>query len=530
MILAIFVCASFIPAALVNAQVADFQVAATPTHVSIGTDGTAHFVIKVISVSGFSGLVQLAVTGLSTQYQSYASFRPGTLQLAANGVAYSVLTLTIGYQSVFNSVNSIGAIKFDVTGTGNGVTRSTPLAVDIFYGDQSTVQLTDVTLGLQPNIIQTSASVTQSQNVALQLTITSGATTMLGQTLFIATLQTYDIPNGLFITFDRNTLDIIAGQTTTVTMNVLMAPAFVQNGGTFMYAIGITAFMQQPLTSRYLSYQNFILSKDTVLTIIVPPAFNVGVSPTILNVLVGGPSQQLGIAITPTSSGLTDPIVLSAHGLPAGLLATFQTNPLIPNGLQTLSTKLIIQAPSSTWPTTATVQITAQAAGITSSANVSLTIQPEGDYTIVADQTTLGFTGAGQSKTVTLTITPQNGFSSTINMSVLNLPTGFTASFSTTSVQVQQSTPITVIMTMIAGSNIQAGTYSVSVVGNTGVTATKSIALLVLVRAGVGEIWPIILVLVVVIALVSLIVFVGVPRGREVRRIPEKTGTPRLPP
>jgi len=529
----VIVSISLIPAIAVKAQTGDFQVSAQPSHATIGTDGTARFVIKVTSINGFSGAVQLAVTGLSQtgQSRSYASFQPGTLQLASNGQAYAVLTLTISTQYVTLATNTISTINFNVAATANGITTSVPLAADIFYGTQSNVQLADTGLTLQPNTIQTTATITQSQSATVQLTLTSGATTNLGQTVLTATIVGYDIPSGLLFTITPTTTNIVAGQTTTVTINLLMTPQFLQAGGTYIFAIGINALMQGPLLNAYTSYQNYFVSKDVPLTIIIPPAFSVAANPTIFNVLVGGPSQQLGIIVTPITSGLTDPIVLSVQGLPAGLIATFQNNPLTPNGLQPLSTNLVIQAPGSTFPTTTTITISATAAGVTNTATVSLTLQPQGDYSIQADQTILSFTGAGESKTITLTITPQNGFKSNINLTTINLPTGFTDSFSPTNLQVQQSSPITVILTIVAGPNIQPGTYSVSIVSTTGVSAAKNIPVTVLVRAGVGQIWPIVLIMVILIAVVSIIAFIGIPRGREVRRIPEQqTGVPSLPP
>jgi hypothetical protein len=475
----------------------------------------------------------MAVTGIaqSIQSQYYETFQPGTVQLTPNAVVYTVLTLTISYQYVTLTSDTIGTTNFDVTASANGITHSAPLSVDIFYGDQDTIQLSDVTLNLSPNIIQTTASVTQSQTATLQLSFRSDATTQTGQTLLAATLQAYDIPNGLLVTFTPTSVDIVAGQTETVTISLLMTPTFLQTGATFIFAIGINALMENALLSDYSSYQTYFVSKIATLTIIIPPAFNIQANPAELNVLVGGSSTQLGVVVTPITSGLTDPIVLSVQGLPAGIIATFQTNPLIPNGLQPLSTNLVLQAPPTTFPVVTTLIITATAAGISNTATVSLTLQPEGDYTIQADQTTLDFTGSGQSVTVTLTITPENGFRSNINLTALNLPSGFTATFSPANIQVQQAGPISVILTIVAGPNIQAGTYDVTIVSNTGVSAAKSLILTVLVRAGVGEIWPIVLVVVVVIAVVSLIAFVGMGRGREVRRIPGRPSDyPSLPP
>jgi len=532
--LVIVVSTSLIPAITVKAQTGDFQVSAQPSHASIGTDGTARFVVKVTSVNGFSGSVQLGVSGLSQigQSRSYASFQPSTLQLASNGQAYSVLTLTISTQYVTVVSNTISTINFAVTATANGITKTASLAADIFYGTQSTAQLADTALTLQPNTIQPTATITQSQSATVELTLTSGATTNLGQTVLTATVVGYDIPSGLLLTITPTTTNIVAGQTTTATINFLMTPQFLQAGGTYIFAIGINALMQGPLLNAYSSYQNYFISKAVPLTIIIPPAFSVAANPTIWNILVGGPAQQLGIIVTPITSGLTDPIVLSVQGLPGGLVASFQNNPLTPNGLQPISTNLVIQAPPSTFPTTATITISATAAGITNTATVILTLQPQGDYLIQTDQTILSFTGVGESKTITLTITPQNGFQSNINFTTLNLPTGFTATFSPANIQVRQSSPITVIVTIVAGPNIQPGTYSVSIVSGTGgVSPAKNIPITVLVRAGVGQIWPIVLVIVVLIAVVSIIAFIGIPRGREVRRIPEQQpGVPSLPP
>jgi hypothetical protein len=527
---------SLIPSGAVKAQTGDFLVSAQPAHASIGTDGTARFVVKVSSVNGFSGSVVLAVTGLSQTgvSRSYASFQPGTLTLASGGQAYSVLTLTISTQYVTLVSNTISTLNFNVAATGNGITHTIPLAADVFYGTQSTVQLADTALTLSPNTIQTTASITQSQTITVELTLTSGATTNLGQQVLSATVVGFDLPSGLLVTITPVTTNILAGQSVTVSINLLMTPQFLQAGGTYIFAFGINAIMQGPLLNAYSSYQNYFVSRAVPLTIIIPPAFTVTVNPTIFNVLVGGSSEDLGITITPTTSGLTDPIVLSVQGLPAGLITSFQANPLAPNGLQPVSTNLVVQAPSGTFPVTqATVTVSATSSGITNTATALLTLQPQGDYTITADQTLLSFTGAGQSKTVTLTITPENGFQSNINLTTLNMPVGFNVTFNPANIQIRQTTPITVLTTIVAGPNIQPGSYTPSLVSSTGgITPPKNLQLTILVRAGVGQIWPIVLVMVVLIAVISIIAFIGIPRGREVRRIPQQPepGTPSLPP
>jgi hypothetical protein len=521
------------PIKLANAQTADFQVSASPPRVSVGSDGTAHYVVTVVSINGFTGTVQLTATGVSNVglQATYFAFSPSLIDVAANGQAFSELTLTTNYQYTSTGLG-ITTINFQVTASANGITHSAPLTADLFYGDSPTVQLTSMSVNLQPNTLLVSGDITKSQNQTLQLTLTSQATTQLGQLLFTGALQAYDIPSGFYVSFNPSSVNIFGGQSAQVTVSILMTPQFLQNGGTYKFAIGINALMQGSLLTSYNSYGNYFLSKVGVLTIIIPPSFNIAINPSVLNVPIGGGDQQFAIVVTPLTKGLTEPIVLSAQGVPAGIVMNFQSSTLIPNGIQPLTTSLILNAPSGTWPTTATIRISAQAAGANSYADASLNVEPQGDYSVAADQTTLQFSGPGQSRSVTLTIIPENGFKSAISFSVTNLPAGMTATFSTANVTVQQSGSMNNILTLTAGSNVQPGTYDVSVMSNTGFSQ-KNLVLTVLVRAGGSEIWPIVLVMVVVLAVVSLIVFVGMPKGRELRRIPaerDRDRQQRLPP
>ena len=534
LLLVMMVATLAVPAATVHGQTADFQVSASPPRVSVGSDGTAHYVVTITSINGFTGVVQLSVTGVSSAglQATYFAFSPSIVQVAANGQGFSELTLTTNYQYT-NTGGALGitTINFDVTASANGITHTAPLTADLFYGDQSTVQLTSMGVNLQPDTLLVSGDITKSQNATLQLTLTSQATTELGQLLFTGALQAYDIPSGLYISFNPNTVNVFAGQSAEATVSILMTPQFLQNGGTYKFAIGVNALLQGALLSSYTSYGNYFLSKVGVLTIIIPPSFNIAINPSVLNVPIGGGDQQFAIVVTPITNGLTEPIVLSVQGIPAGIIMNFQSSTLIPNGIQPLSTDLILYAPSGTWPTTASIRVTAQAAGASNYVDASLDVEPQGDYSVQADQTTLQFSGPGQSRSVTLTIAPQGGFKSSISFSATNLPPGMTASFSTANLTVQQSAAMNVILTLTAGSNVQPGTYDVSVMSNTGFSQ-KNLVLTVLVRAGGSEIWPVLLVMVIVIAVVSLIIFVGMPRGREVRRIPERERDrqPRLPP
>lgn len=529
-----------IPATLVHAQATgDFLISAAPNRVWVGTDGTGRYVIRVASINNFAGPVQLAVASVSySGLQTYFSFERSIIQLKPNSEEYTTLTVTTGYQ--YTGTVQVATVTFQVTGTSSAGTKAIPLEADVIYGDLATIQQTDVAISLNPStIFVSSRNITTTVSETLQLTLTSlaGVTTTLGTTtattLYTMTPQAYDIPSGLYITFNPSSVTNIRGGTTQVTINVLLTPQFLQNGGTYAFAIGMNAILPATSISASLVSGTYFVTKIAVLTIVIPPAFSIAVNPTVINLYVGAGQEQIQVTVTPLTKGLTDPIVLSVQGVPSGIIGNFQTNTLIPNGTQPLSTNLVLNAPTGTLPTLGTLHFTAQSAGVTTSADASLNVQPQGDYTVQADQTTVEFSGSGQSRTITLTVTPQGGFKSTITFSAANLPAGMTATFSSATYNMQQSTPINVILTLTAGETTQPGTYQFSVVTNTGFS-TKSLVLTVLVRAGSTQIWPVILVVVIVIAVVSLIAFVGLqPRGREVRRISERRGEggyPRLPP
>lgn len=526
----------------INGQVTgSFQInVESPTHASVGTDGTARFVIRIASINGFAGTVQLSVTGLaSSPLQTYFSFDPSSVQLTPNAEKYSVLTLTTTYQ--YSVSLSISTLAFQVTASGGGITKSVALAADVFSGPSSSVQLTDVAIALQPGTISLPGYTNSPVNQTIKLTFTSGATTNLGQVLLTGRLQAYDqdLPSGLYISFNPDVVNIVAGQTSTVSVNVLMTPQFLQNGGTYKFAVGINGVaVGAALLNAYTTStpsvtptnNPFFVIKSNVLTVIIPPSFNVAVNPSVLNVLIGAGDQQLGVVVTPQNKGLTDPIVLTVEGVPTGIIMSWKSSTLIPNGTQPLSTALVLNAPSGTWPTTATLHITASSAGITSRADASLTIQPRGDYSVQSDQQTVYFSGPGESRSITLTVVPQGDFRSTISFSLANVPSGVTATFSTVNATLQQSTPVTVLLTLTAGSDVQPGTYDLSVVTNTGFSPPKTLVLTLLVRAGGSEIWPIVLVAILVVAVISIVAFL--PRGREVRtgERERETERARLPP
>jgi len=522
-----------IPIRLVSGQGAgSFLVTVSPGRVTIGSDGIGLYSIRVTSVNGFAGTVSLQVTGLNSGgARTSFSFQPSVLQLAADSEAYSALTVTAvfeGYQSQY--AITLLSMDFKITATGGGMTLSTPVSADVLYGTYANVDITDVSVNVQPSQILTSGDITQGRTQVVTISITPKSTATPGTLLFTTTPQFFDPPSGLYISFDPNSVALRAGQTSQIAATVLMTPEFLQNSGTFRFAIAISGLLRGVLTSP--TSQDVFITRTSILTIVVPPFFNVAIQPSIVDVYIGGQDQKLQIVVTPLSKGLNQAITLTVEGIPPGIVASFERDTLVPQGKTALVTSLALNAPSTSKPGVFNIRISATTLGTTRTADASLNLRPSGDYSLKLDQTLVSLNARGESRSITLTVTPSGGFRSTIDFSVTNLPRGVTATLSTSTATIQQEGAVTLVLTLTAGYETLPGTYDLSIIANTGFS-TKTTSLTLLVRSGSVEIWPVVLVVFVLIAVVSLVIFVGFPRRRQVRtRMPRETrgDIRRLPP
>jgi hypothetical protein len=57
------------------------------------------------------------------------------------------------------------------------------------------------------------------------------------------------------------------------------------------------------------------------------------------------------------------------------------------------------------------------------------------------------------------------------------------------------------------------GTYNIAILCSTGLSS-KTVVVTLLIRSGIYEIWPIILIVVAIIAAVTIVVFIGIPRRK----------------
>jgi hypothetical protein len=185
------------------------------------------------------------------------------------------------------------------------------------------------------------------------------------------------------------------------------------------------------------------------------PNFSLSASPSSLSVTRGS-SGSSTITVN-KSGGFTGSVTLSASGLPAGVTATFGTNP-------TTGTSVVTFAASSTATTgTSSVTITGTSGSLTHTTSVSLTVNAVAtpDYSLSASPSSLTVK-QGTSGSSTITVTPSGGFTGSVSLSTSALPSGVTAGFGT------NPTTSTSVLTFTASATATVGTSTITVTGTSG--------------------------------------------------------------
>ena len=175
-------------------------------------------------------------------------------------------------------------------------------------------------------------------------------------------------------------------------------------------------------------------------------------------------------------NGFNSAVTLSISGLPAGVTASFGTNPT------TGSSVLTLTAGSAAATGTSTLTITGTSGALTASSAVSLTVSTvqTPSFTLAAAAAALSVT-QGSAITDTVTVMDAGGFAGSVTLAASGLPTGVGAVFGT------NPTTGSSVLTLTASSTATAGTSNVIITGTSGtLTATTSIALTVKPAAAAG--------------------------------------------
>jgi subtilase family serine protease len=185
------------------------------------------------------------------------------------------------------------------------------------------------------------------------------------------------------------------------------------------------------------------------------PDFSIGASPASLSVTQGS-SGSSTISVTDIG-GFTGSVTLSASGLPAGVTASFGTNPATSTSVLTLT------ASATATTGAATVTITGTSGTLTHTTTVSLTVTAAAapNFALSAAPASVSVT-QGSTGTSTITVTPSGGFTGAVTLAASGLPAGVTAAFGT------NPATSTSVLTFTASATATTGAATVTVTGTSG--------------------------------------------------------------
>ncbi len=206
-------------------------------------------------------------------------------------------------------------------------------------------------------------------------------------------------------------------------------------------------------------YNNQVTMSFTVSAAPPPFDFSVSASPSIQKVTAGESTSY--VIVVSLLNGPSQAVSLSLAGLPSGVTHSF--NP--PASNPTFQSTLAITTTKSAGPGTYTLTLTASGGGLTRTTTLSLEVDaaPEEDFIITVSPTSSEIE-QGEAATHLVTINPIAGFKSAVDLSASGLPSGATATFSSTKVTPGGSSTLTIKTTR----NTPAGSYALTVAASGG--------------------------------------------------------------
>jgi uncharacterized membrane protein len=236
--------------------------------------------------------------------------------------------------------------------------------------------------------------------------------------------------------------------------------------------------------------KTYTLSQSVPITVtLTPPALTVTPASTTLSVVQGSAvTDVISLAGNATYSGVA---TLSVSGLPAGVTASWSSNPVTLSAASG-SSKLTLTASSSATAGTATVTVTATGSGTSASQKLTLTVVGNTPTLTVTPASSImmvinpveAISPAQTSASQVITFTGGGSFHGTIGLSITGLPANLTASWSSNPVTLNTANSGSSTLTIKATATTQGGgqatvtpgTYNITVTATgDGLTVTKTI-------------------------------------------------------
>ncbi len=391
-----------------------FSLSASASTLSVAPGASATSTLIISPQQGFSGAVNLSVSGLPAGVT--ASFSP------ASATTSSVLTV------VASSSAAASTSTLTVTGTSGSLTNTARISLTIAATPSFTLSAAPASLNLARGSLATSSIVITPQN-GFQGKVTLSAS---------------GLPSGVTASFST----VGSNSTSTLTLTASNSAA-----------IGAATVTITGTSGNLSSTANVSLTVGAAPT----PGFSIAASPASLNITEGA-SGASTITVTP-QNGFTAAVSFSIAGLPTGVTATFSL------ASSTRSSTLTVKASANASPGSATLTVTGISGALTSTATIAITVVAAPSFTLSATPAALSLT-AGTSGSSSIAISPQNGFNGSVKLAASGLPSGVTASFSPATATGSST------VTFTASTSAAAGNATATITGTSGtLSASTSIAL-----------------------------------------------------
>ncbi|SNT41972.1 Serine protease, subtilase family [Granulicella rosea] len=460
--------------------------------VGVGIGSSASTYVTVSDLYGFTGAVNLSISGLPSGVTASISPNPTTananILFTASGsaaIGQSVVTITGTSGAITSTVAlnlGVYAPTFTLSnsglgGLGQGKSVTSNIYVNNQYGFAGQVNLS--VSGL-PSGVTASFSPNPTTGTSL-LTLTASSSTPVGQSVITVTGTSGSISTSTTLqlgvyapTFTLSSSGAVSiGQGKTASAYVYVYDQYGFNGlvnfSVSGLPSGVTAsFSPNPTSSSttvaFTASSAASVGQSTVTitgvsgSVSVSTTLNLAIylptftleAPTAINI---GQGNSVASSISIYSEyGFNSNVALSVSGLPAGLTALWTPNP-------TASSSSLILAATGTLKTgTYNLTIAGVSGSQTATATVAVTVYAP-TFSLSAYSVSLG---QGSTATTYVYLSTLYGFNGQVNLSVSGLPSGVTASFATN--------PITYSSALVlsATSAAAVGQYTLTVTGTSG--------------------------------------------------------------
>jgi uncharacterized membrane protein len=492
-----------------GASAPDYTVGASPSSQTVTQGNPTSYNVTVTPKNGFSGQVNLAVSGLPTgatgsfspnptsststlSVTTSATTPPGSYTLTLTGTSGILTRTTTTTLAVVAPDFSLGATPSSQT-VIEGNSTNYNLTITPANGFSGSVNFavsglpTAATASFTPNPATSTATMavtadptTPAGSYTLTITGTSGALTHTTTVTLVVTAPDFSLSgtpssqsvtqgNTVPYTVTINPINTFSGS---VNLAVSGLPtgatgSFTTNPATSSSTLNVTAGAATPAGSYTVTItgtSGSLTHTTTVTLVVIAPDFTLSATPSSQTVLQGN-SATYNVTINPVNS-FSGSVNLAVSGLPTGASGSFATNPA------TTSSALTFTAGAATPPGTYTLTITGTSGSLTHTTTVTVVI-PTPDFSLSPSPSTqLVVQGNGTS--YNLTINPLNGFSGSVNFSIAGLPTGASGSFTPNPGTLSSS------LAVQTASNTPAGSYTLTITGTSGtLTRTTTVTLVV---------------------------------------------------